>query len=92
MTVSLLSNTRVLRASYANKTSVSTSNFRVDTVSDVDLASVKEGEVILRNLYLSLDPYVRFTLDSYENGTPASFKILDVPFQGLGIAEVVASQ
>ncbi|KAF9577171.1 hypothetical protein BGW38_007793, partial [Lunasporangiospora selenospora] len=56
MATSLLSNTRVLRASYANKTSVSASNFRVDTVNNIDLASVKEGEVILRNLYLSLDP------------------------------------
>ncbi|KAG0347029.1 hypothetical protein BG004_000254 [Podila humilis] len=88
---SLLSNTRVVRASYANKTGVTLANFRVEQLPEsVDLASVREGELILRNLYLSLDPYVRLTLD--EHGvTPAAFRTLNDTFYGLGVAQVAAS-
>ncbi|KAG0018997.1 hypothetical protein BGZ81_009967 [Podila clonocystis] len=89
---SLVSNTRVVRASYANKSGVTPANFRVEHLPDsIDLNSVQEGELILRNLYLSLDPYVRFTLDETGGGTPASWRQLNVPFYGLGVAEIVAS-
>ncbi|KAK3829061.1 MAG: hypothetical protein J3Q66DRAFT_324255 [Benniella sp.] len=87
----LLSNTRVVRASYANKSRVTTAQFRVETHQDIDLTSVQPGEIIVRNLYLSLDPYVRFTLDETGGDTPASWRTLNVPFYGLGICEVVAS-
>ncbi|KAG0365017.1 hypothetical protein BC939DRAFT_502835 [Gamsiella multidivaricata] len=87
----LLSNTRVVRASYANKSHVTKAQFRVETHRDIDLGSVKPGEVILRNLYLSLDPYVRLTLDETGANVPAAWRQLNVPFYGLGIAEVVAS-
>lgn len=52
----LVSNTRVVRASYANKARVTEAQFRVESNLEIDLSSVQEGEVILRNLYLSLDP------------------------------------
>ncbi|KAF9404936.1 hypothetical protein BGZ94_003870 [Podila epigama] len=88
----IVSNTRVVRASYANKSSVTQANFRVEHLSDgIDLSSVKDGEIILRNLYLSLDPYIRFTLDESYTGTPAALRQLNMPFYGLGIAEVAAS-
>ncbi|KAF9997242.1 hypothetical protein BGZ65_007173 [Modicella reniformis] len=87
----LLSNTRVVRASYADKSKVTTAQFRVETHQNIDLNSVKPGEIILRNLYLSLDPYVRFSLDETGGDTPASLRRLNDPFYGLGISEVVAS-
>ncbi|KAF9282526.1 hypothetical protein BGZ88_010988 [Linnemannia elongata] len=87
----IVSNTRVVRASYANKARVTTAQFRVEANQEIDLSSVKEGEVILRNLYLSLDPYVRFTLDETGGDLPQSFRQLNDPFYGLGVAEVVAS-
>ncbi|KAF9309283.1 hypothetical protein BG003_009939 [Podila horticola] len=83
-------NTRVVRASYADKNRVTQAQFRVET-EEIDLDSVKPGGIILRNLYLSLDPYVRLTLDSEGNEATASMRILNVPFYGLGVAEVVAS-
>ncbi|KAF9937622.1 hypothetical protein BGZ75_006615 [Mortierella antarctica] len=89
--INTVSNTRVVRASYANKARVTEAQFRVESNLEIDLASVKEGEVILRNLYLSLDPYVRFTLDETGGETPASWRTLNDPFYGLGVAEVVAS-
>lgn len=48
-------NTRVVRASYADKNRVTQAQFRVET-EEIDLDSVKPGGIILRNLYLSLDP------------------------------------
>ncbi|KAF9177841.1 hypothetical protein BGZ51_000550 [Haplosporangium sp. Z 767] len=87
----LLSNTRVVRAGYANKARVTEAQFRVETHQDIDLASVKTGEVILRNLYLSLDPYVRFTLDEGSEDVSPERRLLNVPFSGLGVSEVVAS-
>lgn len=50
------SNTRVVRASYANKSQVTTAQFRVEKDLNIDLSSVQPGEIIVRNLYLSLDP------------------------------------
>ncbi|KAF8929133.1 hypothetical protein BGZ58_009155 [Dissophora ornata] len=87
----LLSNTRVVRASYANQSQVTKTQFRVETHQDVDLASVKPGEIILRNLYISLDPYVSFTLDETGGDMPASWRKLNDVVYGLGIAEIVAS-
>ncbi|KAF9368115.1 hypothetical protein CPC16_005703, partial [Podila verticillata] len=88
-TSSLVSNTRVVRASYANKSAVTQANFRVEHLPDsIDLASVQPGELILRNLYLSLDPYVRFTLDEFGSDTPDSWRQLNQPFYGLGVAEI----
>ncbi|KAG0312224.1 hypothetical protein BGZ99_009649 [Dissophora globulifera] len=87
----LLANTRIIRASYANKSRVTNNQFRIETHQDVDLQSVKPGEIILRNLYLSLDPYVRFSLDETGGDLPLEYRKLNDIFYGLGIAEVVAS-
>ncbi|KAG0214918.1 hypothetical protein BGX28_001124 [Mortierella sp. GBA30] len=87
----IVSNTRVVRASYANKARVTEAQFRIEPNQDINLSTVKDGEIILRNLYLSLDPYVRFTLDETGDGMPASWRQLNDPFYGLGIAEVIAS-
>lgn len=61
----IVSNTRVVRASYANNARVTTAQFRVEPNQEIDLASVKEGEIILRNLYLSLDP-CKFCSSGYQ--------------------------
>ncbi|KAF9434212.1 hypothetical protein BGZ76_008382 [Entomortierella beljakovae] len=90
-TTKLLSNTRVVRASYANKSKVTLAQFRVEKHDYIDLTTVQPGEIILRNLYLSLDPYVRFTLDETGGDTPASWRQLNDKFYGLGVAEIVAS-
>lgn len=91
-TSSLVSNTRVVRASYANKSAVTQANFRIEHLpNSIDLASVQPGELILRNLYLSLDPHVRFSLNETGGDTPDSWRQLNEPFHGLGVAEIVAS-
>ncbi|KAG0303792.1 hypothetical protein BGZ97_001749 [Linnemannia gamsii] len=90
ITQNIRTNTRVIRASYANKNRVTQAQFRIET-EEIDLNSVKPGGIILRNLYLSLDPYVRLTLDSEGSEATAPMRILNVPFYGLGVAEVVAS-
>ncbi|KAF9996282.1 hypothetical protein BGZ80_010295 [Entomortierella chlamydospora] len=87
----LVTNTRIVRASYANNSKVTHAQFRIEKHEDIDLTSVKPGEIILRNLYLSLDPYVRFTLNETGGDTPASYRRLNDTFYGLGIAEIVAS-
>ncbi|KAI1315864.1 hypothetical protein EDD11_000240 [Mortierella claussenii] len=91
LNTSILSNTRVVRASYANNAQVTKAQFRVETRQNVDLSSVQPGEIILRNLYLSLDPYVRFTLNETGGDMPDSQRRLNDVFNGLGIAEIVAS-
>jgi NADPH-dependent curcumin reductase CurA len=55
ITQNIRTNTRVIRASYANKNRVTQAQFRIET-EEIDLNSVKPGGIILRNLYLSLDP------------------------------------
>ncbi|KAF9111160.1 hypothetical protein BGX27_005320 [Mortierella sp. AM989] len=86
-----VNNTAVIRASYANKARVTQAQFRIEKHEIIELDSVQPGEIILRNLYLSLDPYVRFTLDETGSDMPASWRQLNEKFYGLGVAEIVAS-
>ncbi|KAF9915957.1 hypothetical protein BX616_004964 [Lobosporangium transversale] len=86
----IFSNTSIIRASYANDSDVTLAQFRIET-NDIDVSKVAPGDIILRNLYLSLDPYVRFTLNETGGDTPASWRLLNVPFYGLGISEIIAS-
>ncbi|KAF9206022.1 hypothetical protein BGZ59_000163 [Podila verticillata] len=90
ITQNIRTNTRIIRASFANKARVTQAQFRVET-EEIDLNLVQTGGIILRNLYLSLDPYVRLTLDEDGNEATAPMRLLNVPFYGLGVAEVVAS-
>lgn len=55
ITQNIRTNTRIIRASFANKARVTQAQFRVET-EEIDLNLVQPGGIILRNLYLSLDP------------------------------------
>lgn len=55
ITQNIRTNTRIIRASYANKARVTQAQFRAET-EEIDLNLVQPGGIILRNLYLSLDP------------------------------------
>ncbi|KAF9385978.1 hypothetical protein CPB97_004243 [Podila verticillata] len=90
ITQNIRTNTRIIRASFANKARVTQAQFRVET-EEIDLNLVQPGGIILRNLYLSLDPYVRLTLDEDGNEATAPMRVLNAPFYGLGVAEVAAS-
>ncbi|KAG0243502.1 hypothetical protein BGW41_002042 [Actinomortierella wolfii] len=87
----LLPNTNILRVKHANGQPLSLEHMKVNTVENaIDLTSVADNEVIVRNLYLSLDPYVRLFFD--EGYLPPEMADLGLPLTGLSIAEVVASK
>ena len=62
-------------------------NFRFE---DVDLPSVQTGEVLLKGLYYSVDPYMRGRMNEAKSYTPP-FQ-LDKPIEGGVIAEVIESK
>ncbi|KAF9291325.1 hypothetical protein BGZ68_004413 [Mortierella alpina] len=77
-------NTRIVRAKYvARGDSFTHENFRTETVP-LD-HNLKEGDVLIRNIYLALDPYTRF---SFESPAPT----LGQTVVGYGLGEVVESK
>ncbi|KAF9162670.1 hypothetical protein DFQ26_003354 [Actinomortierella ambigua] len=87
----LLPNTNILRVKHANGQQLTLDHFKVNTVeSAIDLTSVADNEIIVRNLYLSLDPYVRLWFD--EGYLPPSQSSLGLPLSGLCVGEVIASK
>ncbi|KAF9422661.1 hypothetical protein BGZ76_003747, partial [Entomortierella beljakovae] len=79
-------NTRIVRAKFiAPGETLSTANFKTETVK-VD-TNLNEGEILIRNIYLALDPYTRF---SFQEGGPSSK--LNETVSGLGVGEVVQSK
>ncbi|KAF9348970.1 hypothetical protein BGX26_012679 [Mortierella sp. AD094] len=81
-------NTRVLKAKLTNgEESLDLSHFRTETV-ELDTATLLEGEILVRNLYLGLDPYIRFSFET-KGGKP---RTLDEPISAFGVAEVIDSK
>lgn len=62
-------------------------NFRLETV---DVAQIKNGEVLLEGIYYSVDPYMRGRMNDTKSYTPP-FDI-DQPIQGGVIAKVLESK
>lgn len=62
------------------------SNFRVEYIT---LPEVEDGEILLQQKYLSVDPYMRWRLSDF-NSYSAPYD-LDQPITGLGLAQVVES-
>ena len=58
---------------------------------DVAMPQPAEGQVLLRNLYLSIDPYLRGRMDDDGNGYSNAFA-LGKPVGGATLAEVVESR
>jgi NADPH:quinone reductase len=75
----------VLAARPAGKPSVD--NFRTE---EVELPVLKDGEMLLKGLYYSVDPYMRGRMNDAESYTPP-FK-LDRPIEGGVVAEVAESR
>ena len=80
-----LTNTRIVLASRPNGAPVS-SNFRIE---HVPVPAPGPGEVLLRNRYLSLDPYMRGRME--EGPSYAAPVALDAVMEGRTVAEVLAS-
>ncbi|KAG0324709.1 hypothetical protein BG004_003381 [Podila humilis] len=81
-----LTNTRVIRAKYATGP-LTVENFTTEAVA-FDNTDLQEGEILLRILYLSLDPFIRFSFTDFG----AKNSTLGLPVRGFGTAEVVASK
>ncbi|MDB5202989.1 MAG: NADP-dependent oxidoreductase [Ferruginibacter sp.] len=62
-------------------------DFRMDTV---EIAEIKDGEILLKGLYYSVDPYMRGRMNDAKSYVPP-FDI-DQPLNGAVIAEVVESR
>src|SRR5438046_9754786 len=82
-----LSNTRVLLADRPVNRPVRESDFKIETAT---LAEPKDGEVLLRTLWLSLDPYMRGRMSAARSYA----KPVEVgePMVGGTVNEVVASK
>ncbi|KAF9345065.1 hypothetical protein BGX26_003582 [Mortierella sp. AD094] len=82
-----ISNTRVVRAQYvAQGEKFTAANAKTETIQlDTQL---NDGDVLIRNIYLGLDPYTRYF---FQNQGSASGN-LEETVTGLGIGEVVESK
>ncbi|KAK9688072.1 hypothetical protein K7432_014537 [Basidiobolus ranarum] len=89
MATNTLKNTRVIRTSYVNESEISVDNFRVETV-DIKVA-LNEGEFLLKNLYMSLDIYIRHFFNK-DYRVPEELKQLNIPIIGLGVSEVIETK
>ena len=65
----------------------SSDNFRLETV---DLPQLADGEVLVRNVVMSLDPYMRGRMNDVKSYV-APFEI-DAPLDGGAVGEVIASR
>jgi hypothetical protein len=62
-------------------------NFRIE---DVEVPSLKDGEVLVRTLYLSVDPYMRGRMSDRKSYVPPF--VLNEPIAGGVIGEVIESR
>lgn len=69
------------------KTEVQPDNFRLETV---DMPAIKDGELLVRNQYLSLDPYMRGRMS--ESKSYAASQAIDDTMIGGTVGEVVESK
>lgn len=77
---------RIVLASRPNG-AVSTDNFRLETV---DVPELKEGEVLIRNHFLSLDPYMRMRMEDAKSY--AAPQAIGETMIGGTVGEIVASK
>ncbi|KAK3820237.1 MAG: hypothetical protein J3Q66DRAFT_368243 [Benniella sp.] len=83
-----ISNTRIIRAKVVGQgEDFSEENFKIET-TELD-ATLNDGEILVRNLYISLDPYVRL---GFENQDPKTSPFLNQTVAAVGISEVIASK
>ena len=61
-------------------------NFRIE---EIELPEIKDGEILLKGLYYSVDPYMRGRMNDAKSYAPP-FEI-DKPINGAVVAEVVES-
>ncbi|KAF9082720.1 hypothetical protein BGX27_004412, partial [Mortierella sp. AM989] len=81
-----ITNTRVVRVQHvAQDESFSAANVKTETVQ-LD-TKLNDGEVLIRNLYLALDPYIRYSFQSQ-----GARSTLDQVVSGVGIGEVIDSK
>ncbi|KAF9385026.1 hypothetical protein BGX21_001166 [Mortierella sp. AD011] len=82
-----ISNTRVVRTQFvARDEKITAAHVKTETVQIN--TQLNDGEVLIRNLYLGLDPYNRYL---FQNQGSASAD-LEVTVTGLGVGEVVESK
>ncbi len=62
-------------------------NFRLETI---DLPELAEGEVLVRNTVMSVDPYMRGRMNDVKSYVPP-FQV-DAPLEGGAVGEVIASR
>src|SRR5881398_2148766 len=60
------------------------------SLAQVELEPPKEGQVLVRNLFMSVDPYMRGRMNDRKSYAPP-FE-LDAPMHGGAVGEVVASR
>ncbi len=84
--MSKITATRIVLASRSKGEPVA-ANFRLE---QVDVPTPGPGQVLLRNLYLSLDPYMRGRME--EGRSYAAPVALDAVMEGRTVSEVLASQ
>src|SRR6202142_4191598 len=60
------------------------------TLAQVELAPPQEGQVLVRNLYMSVDPYMRGRMNSGKSYVPP-FE-LGKPLEGGAVGEVIESR
>ncbi|KAJ1946113.1 hypothetical protein FBU59_002112, partial [Linderina macrospora] len=83
-------NTRVLANKYSPSGAPSLDNFKVVTAPVPTKDSLKENQVLIRNLYLSIDPYQRGRLSGATNSYVPRYE-LNEPITNFGVAAVEAS-
>ncbi|KAG0028456.1 hypothetical protein BGZ81_004736 [Podila clonocystis] len=81
-----INNTRILGAQYASNHVLTVDNFKQDTVQ-LDTA-LQAGEILVRTLYLSLDPITRLSF----NDPHAKVLTLNQVITGFGLGEVIESK
>ncbi|KAG0085790.1 hypothetical protein BGZ93_010473 [Podila epicladia] len=81
-----INNTRILRAKYATDHVLTVDNFKQDTI-ELD-TTLKAGEILVRTLYLSLDPIIRLSF----NDPHSKASTLNQVITGFGLGEVIESK
>ncbi|KAF9206020.1 hypothetical protein BGZ49_003165 [Haplosporangium sp. Z 27] len=82
-----ISNTRVIRAQHIpHGGKFSTENVKVETIEITP--ELKDGDILIRNIYIALDPFVRYSF-TQKYGLDST---LGVPVNGWGIGEVIESK
>ncbi|KAL1922153.1 uncharacterized protein VTP21DRAFT_10795 [Calcarisporiella thermophila] len=88
----MVKNTTVTLKQYSSG-NIGSENFAIENWEiDIDNLELKEGDFIIKNLRLSLDPFLSMRMLPASHGSgPAPFK-LGEPLQGYGVAVVIKSK